>query len=398
MSIRTNYNHTLSASCIGYIVQAVVNNFAPLLFLTFQKDYAISLDKIATLVTFNFGVQLLVDILAVRLADRIGYRICVTAAHLFSAAGLIGLAVLPGAFTDPYVGLLFSVVLYAIGGGLIEVLVSPLVEACPTERKSAVMSMLHSFYCWGSVFVIAVSTLFFGAFGIRSWRILALLWALVPLANAVYFTQVPIRTLDEGNEKLRIRSLFRIPAFWMMVLLMLCAGASELSVSQWASAFAEAGLGVSKTVGDLAGPCAFAVLMGIARILYAKFSEKLRLHRVLLLSGFLCVFSYLLISLSPWPVMGLVGCAVCGFAVGMLWPGTLSIAARQIPGGATAMFAMLALAGDLGCSAGPTLVGFVSSAAQDNLKLGILAGMIFPVLLVAGLLLYPKVAKSVKEA
>lgn len=397
MSIRTNYNHTLSASCIGYIVQAVVNNFAPLLFLTFQKEYAISLDRIATLVTFNFGVQLLVDILAVRLTARIGYRICVTAAHLFSAAGLVGLAVLPGVFSDPYVGLLLSVVLYAIGGGLIEVLVSPLVEACPTERKSAVMSMLHSFYCWGSVFVIAVSTLFFGAFGIRSWRILAVLWALVPLANAVYFTQVPIRTLDEGNEKLRIRSLFPDSRILDDGSLMLCAGASELSVSQWASAFAEAGLGVSKTVGDLAGPCAFAVLMGIARILYAKFSEKLRCTGFLLLSGFLCVFSYLLISLSPWPVLGLVGCAVCGFADGMLWPGTLSIAARQIPGGATAMFAMLALAGDLGCSAGPTLVGFVSSAAQDNLKLGILVGMIFPILLVAGLLLYPKVAKSVKE-
>lgn len=393
MSIRTNYNHTLSASCIGYIVQAIINNFAPLLFLTFQREYAISLDKIATLVTVNFGVQLLVDIFSIRFASRIGYRKCVVAAHIFCALGLMGLTIFPDCLPDPYWGLLFAVILYAIGGGLIEVLISPLVEACPTERKSAVMSLLHSFYCWGSVFVILISTVYFSCIGIHAWKGMALLWTIVPILNAIYFTQVPIRTLDEEPERLHVSRLFRVKAFWIMLILMLCAGASELSVSQWASAFAEAGLGVSKTVGDLMGPCAFAILMGISRILYAKFSEQLRLHRMMLMSGILAVISYLMISLSTSPMIGLIGCALCGFAVGIMWPGTLSFAAKEIPGG-TAMFALMALAGDLGCSSGPTLVGFISDALQDNIKLGILAAIVFPIILVISLVIYPKIQKE----
>lgn len=393
MSIRTNYNHTLSASCIGYIVQAIINNFAPLLFLTFQREYAISLDKIATLVTVNFGVQLLVDIFSIRFASRIGYRKCVVAAHIFCALGLMGLTVFPDCLPDPYWGLLLAVILYAIGGGLIEVLISPLVEACPTERKSAVMSLLHSFYCWGSVFVILMSTVYFSFIGIQAWKGMALLWTIVPVLNAIYFTQVPIRTLDEEPERLHVSGLFRVKAFWIMLILMLCAGAAELSVSQWASAFAEAGLGVSKTVGDLMGPCAFAILMGISRILYAKFSEQLRLHRMMLMSGVLAVISYLMISLSSSPMIGLIGCALCGFAVGIMWPGTLSFAAKEIPGG-TAMFALMALAGDLGCSSGPTLVGFISDALNDNIKLGILAAIIFPIILVISLVIYPKIPKE----
>ncbi len=393
MSIRTNYNHTLSASCIGYIVQAIINNFAPLLFLTFQREYAISLDKIATLVTVNFGVQLLVDIFSIRFASRIGYRKCVVAAHIFCALGLMGLTIFPDCLPDPYWGLLLAVILYAIGGGLIEVLISPLVEACPTERKSAVMSLLHSFYCWGSVFVILISTVYFSCIGIHAWKGMALLWTIVPILNAIYFTQVPIRTLDEEPERLHVSRLFRVKAFWIMLILMLCAGASELSVSQWASAFAEAGLGVSKTVGDLMGPCAFAILMGISRILYAKFSEQLRLHRMMLMSGILAVISYLMISLSTSPMIGLIGCALCGFAVGIMWPGTLSFAAKEIPGG-TAMFALMALAGDLGCSSGPTLVGFISDALQDNIKLGILAAIVFPIILVISLVIYPKIPKE----
>ncbi|MFR8088681.1 MAG: MFS transporter [Lachnospirales bacterium] len=393
MSIRTNYNHTLSASCIGYIVQAIINNFAPLLFLTFQREYAISLDKIATLVTVNFGVQLLVDIFSIRFASRIGYRKCVVAAHIFCALGLMGLTVFPDCLPDPYWGLLLAVILYAIGGGLIEVLISPLVEACPTERKSAVMSLLHSFYCWGSVFVILISTVYFSFIGIHAWKGMALLWTIVPVLNAIYFTQVPIRTLDEEPERMHVSGLFRVKAFWIMMILMLCAGAAELSVSQWASAFAEAGLGVSKTIGDLLGPCAFAILMGISRILYAKFSEQLRLHRMMLMSGILAVISYLMISLSSSPMIGLIGCALCGFAVGIMWPGTLSFAAKEIPGG-TAMFALMALAGDLGCSSGPTLVGFISDALNDNIKLGILAAIIFPIILVISLVIYPKIQKE----
>lgn len=381
MSIRTNYNHTLSASCIGYIVQAIINNFAPLLFLTFQREYAISLDKIATLVTVNFGVQLLVDIFSIRFreSNRVS-KVCGGRSY-FLCAGAYGAHCLSRLSSRPLLGTstcsdsirhrrrLNRGADQSPGGGL------------SNRAEISGESLLHSFYCWGSVFVILISTVYFSFIGIHAWKGMALLWTIVPVLNAIYFTRVPIRTLDEEPERMHVSGLFRVKAFWIMMILMLCAGAAELSVSQWASAFAEAGLGVSKTIGDLLGPCAFAILMGISRILYAKFSEQLRLHRMMLMSGILAVISYLMISLSSSPMIGLIGCALCGFAVGIMWPGTLSFAAKEIPGG-TAMFALMALAGDLGCSSGPTLVGFISDALNDNIKLGILAAIIFPIILV----------------
>lgn len=399
MRIKSNYKHTIYASFLGCISQAIVNNFAPLLFLTFQSTYQITLDKIALLVTVNFSVQLLVDLLASKFVDKIGYRVSLVAAHVLAAAGLIGLTLLPQWFWDPYHGLLTAIVTYAIGGGLLEVLVSPVVEACPTENKEAAMSLLHSFYCWGCVLVILGSTAFFALFGIGAWKGVAIFWAMLPLANAFYFSQVPIRTMAEETEGMGIKKLLRLKSFWLMFLLMACAGACEQSISQWASAYAEAGLGVTKAVGDLAGPCAFAVLMGCARMFYAKCSEKINLRGFMIFSGGLCVVSYLLASLSASPVLGLIGCGLCGLSVGILWPGTFSIAAKEIRGGGTAMFALLALAGDLGCSAGPTFVGFVSGAAGDNLKIGILAAVAFPLLLVAGLFWDKRRSRSLsKEA
>ncbi len=388
MKIKDNFNHTVYASFLGYIVQAIVNNFAPLLFLTFQSTYSISLDMIALLVTVNFGIQLVVDLLASKFVDKIGYRVCIVAAHLFSAAGLVGLTLFPEWFSDPYIGLLAAVTVYAIGGGLIEVLISPIVEACPTKRKEAVMSLLHSFYCWGHVFVVLASTLFFYLSGIGSWKILSLIWAAVPLLNALYFSRVPLRTLTGESGGLGLRKLVKMKAFWLLLLLMMCAGACEQSVSQWASTFAESGLGVTKTVGDLAGPCAFAVLMGGARVFYAKYSEKINLQHFMLCSGALCLVSYLLVTLVPVPQIGLVGCGLCGLSVGILWPGTFSIAAKEIRAGGTALFAFLALAGDLGCSGGPTFVGFVSGAFGDNLRTGLFAAILFPILLIAGLLAF----------
>lgn len=381
-TIRGNYNHTIYASFIGYVVQAIVNNFAPLLFLTFQREFGVSLERIALLITFNFGVQLLVDFLAAGFVDRIGYRISVVLAQIFACAGLISLAFLPDLFHDPFWGLLLSVAIYAIGGGLIEVLVSPIVEACPTERKESAMSLLHSFYCWGHAGVILLSTAFFAAFGVENWRVLACLWGSVPFINAFYYSQVPISTLTEAGDEISLRELLRQKMFWIMVILMICAGACEQGISQWASAFAEAGLNVSKTVGDLAGPCAFALLMGSSRALYSKFSEKLPLLPFMGFCGVLCLISYLLAALSPLPAMGLLGCALCGLSVGILWPGSFSLAAGALKGGGTAMFAFLALAGDVGCSAGPSLVGFVSGLNDGNMKAGILGGIVFPVLLI----------------
>ncbi len=382
-----NHRHTIYASYIGYIVQAIGNNFAPLLFLTFASTYGLALDRITLLVTINFMVQLGVDLICAKAIDKMGYRMSMTLAHLFSALGLISMAILPNVLPDPYVGLLCAVVMYAIGGGILEVCVSPIVEACPSDNKEAAMSLLHSFYCWGHVGVVLISTAFFYFFGVERWPILSVLWALVPLFNLFYFQRVPIESITGGHEPLSLGKLFKQKVFWILIVLMVCAGASEQGMSQWASAFAEKGLGVSKTVGDLMGPCLFAVFMGTARALYGKFSEKLPLRPAMAACSILCIGCYLLASLTNLPVLGLVGCALCGFSVGIFWPGTFSIAALKLPTGGTAMYAFLALAGDLGCSSGPTTVGMVANAASGDLKTGLLAAIIFPVMMLIGLIL-----------
>lgn len=380
------YNKTLIACFIGYIVQAIVNNFVPLLFLTFHDSMGIPLTKITMLITFNFVVQLLVDLLSVGFVDRIGYRASMVAAHASAAVGLAGLTVLPEWTADPFVGLLIAVTLYALGGGLLEVLVSPIVEACPTDNKETAMSMLHSFYCWGHVGVVLLSTVFFRIFGIENWRLLAALWAVIPVCNGLLFLKVPMASLmEEGETGLTMKELFSMKIFWVLLVMMVCAGASEQAVSQWASTFAEMGLGVSKTAGDLAGPMAFAVLMGSARAFYGKYGEQIDLDKFMAGSSILCILAYLCIVLVPHPVCGLIGCAVTGLSVGIMWPGTFSKASAALSRGGTAMFALLALAGDLGCSGGPTLVGLVSGHYGDNLKAGIAAAVIFPVLLLAGI-------------
>lgn len=394
-AMKNKYQKTIYACFIGYIVQAIINNFVPLLFLTFQDSYGIPLSKITLLVTFNFGLQLLVDLASVGFVDKIGYRASMVIAHVLSTAGLFLLAVLPELLPDPFMGIFLAVVIYAVGGGLLEVLVSPVVEACPSEHKEQTMSLLHSFYCWGHVGVVLVSTAFFRVFGIGNWKILACIWAIVPLCNMIAFTRVPIASLLEDGEKgFTIKELAKQKIFWVFMLMMLCAGASEQAVSQWASTFAERGLGVSKTLGDLAGPMAFAVLMGTSRAFYGKYGEKINLDHFMAGSSILCMAAYLCISLVPSPVFGLVGCAVCGLSVGIMWPGTFSKAAADIPRGGTALFAMMALAGDMGCSGGPTLVGMISSQFNDDLKRGILAAVIFPLLLLVGILMSRSSAKS----
>ena len=393
--MQNKYNRTMYACFVGYIVQAIVNNFVPLLFLTFHTSYGIPLSKITLLVTVNFLLQLCVDALSVFVVDRVGYRPMAVAAHVCSAAGLILLTVLPELLGDPFVGLLIALAVYALGGGLLEVLISPIVEACPTDNKEKAMSLLHSFYCWGHMGVVLLSTLFFALFGIRHWRIMALIWALVPILNGIAFLRVPIAPLIEGGERgMTLGGLARNKLFWLFMLAMVCAGASEQAVSQWASAFAEMGLGVSKTLGDLMGPMLFALMMGLARAIYGKYGDRIKLEKFILLSCMLCVASYLIISLCPWPALGLIGCGICGFSVGIFWPGTFSMASASLRRGGTALFCMLALAGDMGCSLGPTVVGFVSSAVRDNLKIGILVAIAFPLLLTGCVQLRKRMQRS----
>lgn len=393
--MKNQYNKTITACFVGYIVQAIINNFVPLLFLTFQRTYDIPLSQITLLVTFNFGVQLLVDLLAIGFVDRIGYRVSMVMAHVLSAAGLILLTILPELFSSPFVGILISVMVYAVGGGLLEVLVSPVVEACPSDNKEKAMSMLHSFYCWGHVGVVLLSTVFFRAAGIENWKIMAVVWAVIPICNAFVFTRVPMASLmEEGESGLSMKELFASKIFWVLLLMMVCAGASEQAVSQWASTFAEKGLEISKTAGDLAGPMAFAVLMGAARAFYGKYGDRIQLDHFMIWSSILCILSYLGIALFPSPVLSLAACAVCGLSVGIMWPGSFSKAAAALPKGGTVMFALLALGGDLGCSGGPTVVGTVSSALGENLKMGILAAVVFPALLLTGILVCGRMKKE----
>ncbi len=392
--MKLTYKHTMYACFIGYIVQAIVNNFAPLLFLTFQGTYGIPLSQITMLVTINFGVQLVVDMIAIGFVDRIGYRISMMIAHGCAALGFLGLVVLPEMMPDPFVGLLLAVTIYAIGGGLLEVLVSPVMEACPTDNKEKAMSLLHSFYCWGHVAVVLLSTVFFALVGIENWKILAVLWTMVPLANLFLFAKTPIAPLlQEGEQGMSIRQLFTNKLFWVLVIMMVCAGASEQAVSQWASTLAEKGLGISKTMGDLAGPMAFAILMGSSRAFYGKFGDRLDLDGFMMGSCVLCILSYLAIALVPNPVVNLIGCAICGLSVGIMWPGTFSKASAAMPLGGTAMFGLLALGGDLGCSGGPTFAGMVASAFGEDLQKGILCAVLFPV----GLLVLIPALKALRE-
>ena len=379
------------ASYLGYITQAIVNNFAPLLFLTFVLEYDLTLDKITLITTINFAVQLLVDLVSVKVVDYIGYRICVVAAHVFAASGLIGLALFPAILPEPYMGIMAAVVLYAIGGGIIEVLISPIVEACPTEKKEAAMSLLHSFYCWGHVSVVLLCTLFFEIFGIENWKIMAVVWAIVPLVNCFYFSVVPIYPIVNEQEKMSLKDLLSQKIFWLLIIIMICAGASEQAMSQWASAFAESALHVSKTIGDLAGPCAFAVFMGMARALYGKYSDRIPLMNMMIGSAVLCIACYLIAVFVGNPLFGLIGCAACGFSVGIMWPGTISISSKTFPKGGTAMFSLLAMAGDLGGSIGPGIVGRITQNAGNNIRIGMGCGLIFPVILLFMLfLLYRK--------
>lgn len=386
MEIKKNYKKTQLACYLGFVTQAICSNFVPLLFLTFHNTYGISFSMLALISTCFFFTQLIVDFICAGIVDKLGYRVCIIAAEVTSGLGLAGLAFLPELTQSPYAGIIVCVIIYAIGSGLTEVLASPIIEACPFENKEAMMSLLHSFYCWGSVAVILGSTVFFAVCGVENWRILALIWAIIPLYNIYNFVTCPIEPLVEEGKSMTMVQLFKTGSFWVFIILMICAGSSELAMAQWASAFAESALHVSKAVGDLAGPCGFAVCMGISRSLYGKFGEKVDLTVFMMASGIMCLVCYLIAGFASIPLVGLIGCAACGFSVGIMWPGSISISSQILPTGGTAMFALLALAGDLGGAVGPAIIGNVSQAAGNNLQAGVLAGIGFPIILVISVL------------
>lgn len=395
--LRNNFKATIAASCMGYFTQAILINFAPLLFITFRNEFGLSLAQLSVLIATNFATELIIDFLGTKYVSKIGYRRSVIIAQALSVIGLCMIPIMPKLMSNKFFALEIAMIFCGLGGGLIEVLISPIVEACPTKRKSAIMSMLHSFYCWGQMGVVLLSTIYFRTVGIENWEYLSLIWAIVPFIDLILFCFVPINTLVEESEESSFRDLVKQKIFWVFLVMMLCAGATELSMSQWASAFAEAGLGVEKWIGDLLGPCLFAVCMGTTRVFYAANSHKIGLKKGIFISAGICVVSYLIAVFSPIPIISLLGCTLCGVGSGMLWPGTYSIATNRMPKGGVPMFGLLALAGDLGCLTGPYLTGMMSTAFGGNLKAGFLFSLIFPITLMVMVFILMKYFKKPKQ-
>ena len=384
--MKLSFKHTKYSCYLAYVTSAVINNLAALLFVQFSKQFGLALSDLSFIITMNFGVQIVVDLIGAKYADRVGYRTIVRLSQIFGAMGLVGLGIFPRIFPSAYAGILTAAVIYAIGSGLTEVVISPIVEALPGDEKASAMSMLHSFYCWGQVFAVLVTTGFFYLFGIENWSVICCLWALIPIATFVLFKFVPINQLESGAEEGHsgLGKLFSVKIIWLFLILMLCSGAAEQSMAQWASFFAETELGVSKQVADLLGPCLFAVCMGITRVFFGIFGERLNMKVSLLASGLLCVVSYLIAAFVPISGLSFAGCALCGIAVGLMWPGTLSLAASIYPAGGTAMFAILALAGDAGCFVGPESVARASAAVSAggvSVKTGLSFAIVFPMII-----------------
>ncbi|MBO5312867.1 MAG: MFS transporter [Clostridia bacterium] len=392
--MKNSYRATIVASCLGYITQAIMLNFPPLLYLFFQDELGLSLSQVSALITANIVIELIVDIIVSKFASKIGYRPLVILATVLATAGLVSMILFINIIPNKFLALILSMMLCGAGGGIMEVLISPIVEACPTKNKSGMMSVLHSFYCWGQAGVVLISTIFFEIFGLQNWTYMALIWTLIPIVCLLMFTVVPIYTLVEEGVETPFNKLARSRIFWVLVLMMICSGASELAMSQWASAFAEKAINNSelKWLTDLLGPCLFAICMGCARVFYGKMSEKINLEKGIFVSSVICTFSYLVAIISPLPIISLFGCALCGIGAGIMWPGSFSIASSKMPNGGVLMFGLLALAGDFGCLAGPSIAGQVSALFDDNLKVGFAVSMVFPISLaiISAIMLYRK--------
>lgn len=394
---KLSFNHTKAACYIGSISQSIVCGFLPLLFVIFNQDYGIPLAMVTLFSTVNFVIQLIMDFTSLFYIDRVSYRKTIVAAHLLAAFGFLFLGLAAPKIKNIYPAILFSVVLFSAGGGLSEVLLSPIIEGCPSDNKAATMSLLHSMFAFGSVGVILVTNILLFVLGKANWHYIATLWAAIPLFNAGYFMLVPINRIVESDKRMPLSRLFKRKSFLVFVLIMFCSGATEIAMSQWASAFAESSLGVSKAVGDILGPCVFASMMALSRVMYSKLADRINLAKYLMLCGIMTVGCFLTAALSPIKLAALLACGFCGFAVGIIWPGTVSLSAKTYPSGGAAMFGALALAGDVGCTAGPTVVGFVASLFGGELRRGLLISCIFPVLLVVSTVLLMQRVKKHPE-
>lgn len=393
--MKLTYKHTVLSCYMAYISSAAANNLPSLLFIIFQNDFGLTTTQLASLITFNFITQILVDVIGAKYSDKVGYRAIAVTSEAFLALGLVGIGIFPMIMGNKYLALGIASIVYAIGSGLAEVIISPMIEALPGDAKESAMSILHSFYCWGHVGVVVLSTLYFYVFGTDKWFILPILWAIAPIVTLLMFSVVPIRTLNDSAPSMPISQLFKTKIFWLFMLLMICGGAAEQAMAQWASLFAEAALGVSKTVGNLLGPCFFAIAMGVSRGLYGKYADNIPIGKALLICAIVAVCGYGMVSLIPNPYVALIGCGVIGVGVGLFWPGVLSVSSKNIPTGGTAMFAILAVCGDIGCSSGPQLAAVVSEIEGAGLSMGLLSCMVFPLIIAISMVFFLKNRKEI---
>lgn len=378
--LERKYIPTKLAGYVGFVVQAIVNNFLPILFIVFQDIYGLGYEKLGRLIVFNFAVQMFIDFITPKIIHKIGYRRAAFLCQFTACLGLCLMSLLPRIMPSPYTAMFIAIAVYATGSGLMEVILSPMIEMLPTGNKSGNMAVLHSFYCWGQTVVVPLTTLMVFAFGYENWSYIPLVWAIVPFINMLAFLRVPIVEPGREVKQSTLIELLKTPSFIIYMLMMFCGGASEIAMSQWASLFVEQALGVSKAIGDIVGPCLFALFMALGRVIYAKFSKKVSFTRLLIWLNILCFVCYVMVGISKIAALSLVFCALCGFSVSISWPGIYSAGARTFKTGGAVMFSAFAMCGDTGCALGPGLVGLV--AEYTNLNMGFIAAAVFPFIMV----------------
>lgn len=388
----SDYRLTIRCCYLGMFVQAIVINLAPILFIPFKEQLGLTFEQLGRLILINFVTQVAFDLIAGATVTRLGVRRMVVAAHILVTLGLWLFAWLPGRLTSPYAGLVIGTIVFSMGGGVLELLLSPIINAVPSERKAADMSLLHSFYAWGQMTVILLTALAVFVLPAGPWRWVAPFWSIVPALGAWGFSRAPIPPFVEEEKRHRLRELLRVPAFLAAMLGLALAGASEIAISQWISAFAEKALRFPKLLGDLGGVCLFAAALGVGRTWYGLYGHKVCIRTRMIGGALLATVMYVLASLSPWPWVSLLACVMSGLAVSLFWPGLLSLTAVRFPLAGASMFAVLCAAGDMGCALAPWAVGLCADRVTAlglgggmgwtpeafGLRMGLLAGALFP--------------------
>lgn len=360
-----SYQLTTISCFVGIFCQAVSSNITAILFIPLMTLYGLSYVHLGLLVGINFTTQVLVDIIASRLVDRYGFRVFVLPSDILAVIGLVLFGLTPVLFDNILTGLVFSTIIFSASCGLQEVMLSPIVNAIPHNDKGPAMALMHSFYAWGQVATIIITTLFLFFFGIENWQVIVFLWALVPLVNFFMFLAAPFPGVIHENQRMTMRDLILKPFYLVALLAIMGGAATELVMNQWSSTFSEKVLELPKVTGDILGMCGFAVFLGLGRVLYGRYGSKINMNNVLVGSAAAAVVCYIAVAISPLPAISLAACAVCGLAASLLWPGTLVITAEKYPLAGAWIFAILAAAGDIGAASGPFAAGVITDLTRQ---------------------------------